>query len=48
MSKLKKQISEYLKKTQYGKTLERLNKKKRPCHSDGVFIILKKKKKEPR
>ena len=34
--KLKKQISDYLTKTQYGKTLERLKKKKRPCHKDGV------------
>lgn len=41
MSKLKQQISEYLKKTQYGKTLERLSKNKRPCRNDGVLLCEK-------
>lgn len=38
-NKLKQQISKYLKKTQYRKTLERI-KKKRPCHKDGAFFFV--------
>lgn len=40
MNELKKQIEEYLKKTQYYKTKKRISEKEKPCRNDGGSFFI--------